>query len=90
MTRHVKKNSSTTATRLDPQQARAQATLEKLEEAIRSALRDPNNGRDRFTTVQIAEIAGVSVGTVYRYFDNRLAMLDHVWPDRNDVYLPHD
>lgn len=37
---------------------------------------------------QRAEVAGVSIGTVYRYFPDRVAILDHLWPDRADTYWP--
>ena len=44
------------------------------------------NGRDRFTTADIAAEAGVSIGTIYRYFADRVAILDHVWPNRRDTF----
>jgi AcrR family transcriptional regulator len=77
-------------TRLVPIQPRARATLQKLEQAIRAVLRDPDIGRDRFTTMQVAELAGVSIGTAYRYFPDREAMLEHIWPNRGETYLPPD
>ena len=38
----------------------------------------------------IAEYAGVSIGTFYRYFDDRIQVLDHIWPNRQDIYLTPD
>lgn len=65
-----------------PVQARSQARLEQLEAAAREALADPEIGRDRITTADVARISGTSIGTVYRYFPDRVAILDRVWPDR--------
>lgn len=75
-------------TRHAPKQGRAQLTLDKIELAIKTVLSDPNIGRDRFTTAQVAELAGVSIGSVYRYFTDRTAMLEYIWPERGDTYLP--
>ncbi|WP_213817042.1 TetR/AcrR family transcriptional regulator [Glaciihabitans sp. dw_435] len=77
-------------TRREPVQSRAYATLGKIEDAIRAVLCDPDIGRDRFSTGQVAELAGVSIGTVYRYFPDRRAMLEHIWPERADTYLTLD
>ncbi|WP_213816255.1 TetR/AcrR family transcriptional regulator [Glaciihabitans sp. dw_435] len=44
-------------------------------------------GRDRFTTADVAAIAGCSIGTLYRYYKDRIAILDAIWPDR-DAHLP--
>lgn len=78
------------AVRHPPKQFRSHATIAKIETATRRALQDPGVGRDRFTTAQVAELAGVSIGTIYRYFPDRVALLDFVWPDRGDVTLPSD
>jgi hypothetical protein len=69
-------------------QQRSVQRVEAMEDAIRQLLRDPAVGRDRFTTAQVAELSGSSIGSVYRYFPNRRAMLDRVWPDRPGTYLP--
>jgi AcrR family transcriptional regulator len=61
--------------------------VKKLEQAISAVLRDPEIGRDLFATTQVAVLAGVSIGTVYRYFLDRAAMVDRVWPDRKDTFL---
>ena len=42
-------------------------------------------GRDSFTTKDIADLAGCAVGTVYRYFPNRVAVLDALYPDRDEA-----
>lgn len=68
-----------------PVQRRSEAQLTALEDATVEAINQ--YGRDSFTTNQVAEIAGVSIGTVYRYFPNRVALLNHLWPDR-DAHLP--
>jgi len=73
-------------TRHLPQQERSRATLELLEKSARQVLE--TEGRDRFTTAQVATAAGVSIGTLYRYFPDRTAILDRVWPDRESAYLP--
>jgi AcrR family transcriptional regulator len=71
-------------------QDRSVRRVSVIEDAIRQLLRDPAIGRDRFTTAQVAVLAGCAVGTVYRYFPDRLAMLDRVWPDRPGSYLPDE
>jgi AcrR family transcriptional regulator len=40
-------------------------------------------GRDRFSTTAVAEQAGVSIGTLYRYYADRVDLLDVVDPDRD-------
>ncbi|MFM9921307.1 TetR/AcrR family transcriptional regulator [Lacisediminihabitans sp. H27-G8] len=69
-----------------PQQVRSRATFENIEQAARDVL--ASEGRDRFTTAQVAASAGVSIGTLYRYFPDRVAILDHVWPERESPYPP--
>jgi hypothetical protein len=68
-----------------PVQSGAQSTLCHIEDAIGAVLSDPDIGRNRFTTNQLAQ---VSIGTVYRYFPDRVAMLDHIWPHRESGHLP--
>jgi Bacterial regulatory proteins, tetR family len=69
--------------RHEPVQKRAVVTLEKIAAAAREAL--ATHGRDRLTTAHVAELAGVSIGTVYRYFPDRVAVLDAVAPYRDAV-----
>jgi AcrR family transcriptional regulator len=71
--------------RHSPKQARSTATLELLAEAGREIYNVV--GRDRLTTAMIAERAGTSIGTFYRYFDDRVALLDHIAPDRDQTRL---
>lgn len=72
--------------RHEPRQLRSRKTVEDIEEAARVVLE--TIGRDDFTTAQIAEQAGVPIGSVYRYFANRRAVLDRLWPDRRDDVMP--
>ncbi|UFU14584.1 TetR/AcrR family transcriptional regulator [Curtobacterium sp. C1] len=60
--------------RNDPVQARSAATLERILDAARFLAQ--GTGYDRFTTAHVADRAGVSIGTVYRYFPDRVAILD--------------
>jgi AcrR family transcriptional regulator len=61
------------AARKWPGQARsAQLVEDILEAAIRVLTRE---GAHRFTTVRVAEEAGVSVGSLYQYFPNKEALL---------------
>lgn len=56
-----------------PRQARAAATLDAIFEAtIQLLLRD---GPHRLTTTRVAERAGVSVGTMYQYFQHKQALI---------------
>ena len=55
-------------------QERAHATLAVLLEAAAQVLQ--REGYARATTNRIAEVAGVSVGTIYQYFPNKDAVFD--------------
>jgi AcrR family transcriptional regulator len=62
------------APRKPPQQSRSKATVTTiLDAAVRVLDRE---GADAATTTRIAEVAGVSVGTLYQYFGNRDSILD--------------
>jgi hypothetical protein len=76
---------STVKLRTSPVQQRSLDRLAAITAAAHQALAE--NGRDRFTTQQVAEISGCSIGTIYRYFDDRVAILDAIFPDR-DQSLP--
>ncbi len=60
--------------RKQPRQARAQVTVNAILEATIQVLE--REGLDAATTTRIAEVAGVSVGTLYQYFSHRDAILD--------------
>ncbi|WP_394820814.1 TetR family transcriptional regulator [Pendulispora albinea] len=67
------------ASRNKPRQARsAQLVQDILEAAIRVLTRE---GARRFTTVRVAEEAGVSVGSLYQYFPNKEALLFRLQAD---------
>lgn len=55
-------------------QQRAHATLEAILEAAAQVLQ--RHGYARATTNRIAEVAGVSVGTIYQYFPDKDAIFD--------------
>lgn len=64
----------TKSPRKRPQQARAQSTVHAILEATVQVLE--RSGPDAATTTRIAEVAGVSVGTLYQYFSHRDAIYD--------------
>jgi AcrR family transcriptional regulator len=59
--------------RKNPQQRRSRATIDTIFEATIHVLLA--NGFDKTTTIQIAERAGVSIGSLYQYFPNKRALL---------------
>jgi AcrR family transcriptional regulator len=65
---------TTTLPRKRPRQARAQATVSAILEGTIQVLE--REGPDAATTTRIAEVAGVSVGTLYQYFSDRDAIFD--------------
>jgi AcrR family transcriptional regulator len=65
---------TTKTARKQPQQARSQATVNAVLEATVQVLE--REGVDAATTTRIAEVAGVSIGTLYQYFSHRDAILD--------------
>ena len=62
--------------RKKPTQQRAEKTVEIISEAAIQLLDTPVS--PDFTTNHIAERAGVSVGTLYRYFPDKGAILRHI------------
>jgi AcrR family transcriptional regulator len=60
--------------RKKPVQARAQHTVNAILEATVQVLE--REGPEAATTTRIAEVAGVSVGTLYQYFSHRDAIFD--------------
>lgn len=59
--------------RKSPQQARSAATIEVILEAATRVLTEES--LSGFNTNRIAQVAGVSVGSVYQYFPNKAALV---------------
>ena len=57
----------------------------RRKENIIAAARDIYNeqGRDMFNTEAVAKRVGCAIGTIYRYFENRVDLMDAVAPDRD-------
>lgn len=55
-----------------PKQKRSQSLVDDVMEATEKLI--PHFGFDRATTNKIAELAGVSIGSLYRYFPNKEAI----------------
>lgn len=71
---HMKRNrTESLKPRKKPQQRRSRVTIDTIFEAAIQVLLA--NGLDGITTIQIAERAGVSVGSLYQYFPNKSALL---------------
>jgi AcrR family transcriptional regulator len=71
---HMKRNRAVSLNpRKTPQQRRSRATIDTIFEATIHVLLA--NGFDQTTTIQIAERAGVSIGSLYQYFPNKRALL---------------
>ncbi len=62
-----------TQTRTEPVQQRSAARLSALLDAAAAVVDEV--GFDRITTAMVAERAGASIGTVYRYYPDRVAVL---------------
>lgn len=74
MTKHVDPTP-----RRAPRQARSKVTVAAIREAAARVL--VSEGYERATTNHIAAVAGVSIGTLYQYFDSRDAILDALAED---------
>jgi AcrR family transcriptional regulator len=62
------------AARKQPQQARSRATVNAILDAMTRIL--DREGAGAATTTRVAEVAGISIGTLYQYFSHRDAILD--------------
>jgi AcrR family transcriptional regulator len=60
--------------RRDPQQRRSRQTVEAVLDAVVRILK--REGLGAVTTNRIAEVAGVSIGSVYQYFPDKRAIFD--------------
>jgi AcrR family transcriptional regulator len=82
-------SSGTTPDRLRrlPQQQRSREKLLRVLDAAEEVL--AREGAGAFTTVRIAEAAGISVGTLYRYFPDKDAIVEALavryWSDFEDL-----
>jgi AcrR family transcriptional regulator len=65
-----------TSRRKSPKQSRSKALVEAILEATTRIL--PEQGLDRTSTNRIAELAGVSIGSLYQYFPNKDAILAYL------------
>ena len=70
-----------------PAQARAWKMAAALAKAAEELLADPAVSLNRITTALVAERVGTSIGTFYNYFEDIIALLDYVWPERT-ILLP--
>lgn len=77
----------TTQPRKEPEQERARFTFDAILEAAARILRA--DGHDQLTTNRIAEVAGVSVGSLYQYFPNKGAILARLIELELDRDLQH-
>lgn len=59
-----------------PHQARSRATVETIIQAGARLLSD--KGWSGFTTNKVADLAGVSIGSLYQYFPNKLSLVDAI------------
>lgn len=67
-----------------PQQSRSEQRLAAIKAAGVELYNNPLVGRDRLTTADVAALAGCSIGTFYRYFPDRVALMDAIAPDRDN------
>jgi AcrR family transcriptional regulator len=67
------------SSRKQPQQARSTDLVAAILEAALQVL--AKEGAARFTTIRVAEKAGVSVGSLYQYFPNKAAILFRLQSD---------
>ena len=62
--------------RKTPSQKRSKSTVDDISEAAIQLLN--TTGDSKFTTNHVAERAGVSIGSLYRYFPDKGAILRHI------------
>jgi|TARA_R110002126_G_scaffold167330_2_gene315396 AcrR family transcriptional regulator len=71
--------------RKSPKQARARVTFDAILEAATRILQD--DGLRKFNTNRVAEVAGVSVGTLYQYFPTKEAILTEIIRQKRKLML---
>jgi AcrR family transcriptional regulator len=64
------------AMRKTPRQARSRATVDAIVTAGARVL--DTRGWSGFTTNEVASVAGVSIGSLYQYFPNKMALVDAI------------
>jgi AcrR family transcriptional regulator len=64
------------AMRKAPQQARSRATVQAIVDAGAQVL--AITGWAKFTTNEVAEAAGVSIGSLYQYFPNKVSLVEAI------------
>ena len=62
--------------RKEPRQSRSRVTVEAILDAGARILSD--EGWAAFTTNRVAEVAGVSIGSLYQYFPDKLSLVDAI------------
>ena len=68
-----------------PRQERSTDTVAAILEATVRVLHEVDG--ERLTTTRVAEVAGVSVGTLYQYFPNRDALLNALLADHLEIAI---
>lgn len=63
-------------------QKRAHDRIKEIVKVSERLLADPLVGLNKITTALIAEGVGMSIGSFYRYFEDIVALLDYIWPER--------
>lgn len=69
--------------RVAPTQDRAKARVESIKEAARQHYAEVGRDLFSFDGVAALTVPKCSVATIYRYFENRVALLDAILPDRD-------
>ncbi|HIC7212583.1 TetR/AcrR family transcriptional regulator [Burkholderia stabilis] len=62
--------------RKQPRQARSRATVETILQSGARILSD--NGWAGFTTNKVADLAGISIGSLYQYFPDKVSLVDAI------------
>lgn len=75
----TRRRSPRLSSRKQPQQARSSELVGAILQAAVQVL--AKEGAHRFTTIRVAEKAGVSVGSLYQYFPNKAAILFRLQSD---------
>ena len=70
-----------------PRQQRGKDKLKLIVETAEALLSDETVGLNWFNTGILVEKAGIPVGTLYVFFEDAVAVLDYVWPNRVTVLV---